>query len=464
MLHFFKKKLLEIFSMTNHSLADEIKQSIAQEKIYPAHEHQLDEPYLIVHESPHVSGEAELVGAKNAVLVMIASLLLTEGKSVLYNVPCSYDVLQMITLLEDLGAVVLFDKEAHRLEVDTTGVNTFHVRPEIMKKMRASILVAGPLLARFGRAEIATPGGCVIGSRPIDLHLKNFAKMGVEVVYDKEFVSVKVERRTHANTLILDYPSVGATENLMMLAAVTQGTTTIINAAIEPEVYDLIRLLTKMGASIEVHAPATIRIHGTEKLSPAEHTVMPDRLEAGALLLAAAITGGSIHLPQARAEDLDVFLLKLEEMGHTITKGVDCGVSLQATHEPRAVSFKTSPYPGFPTDLQAPIMAALCLAQGTSVVHETVFENRLVHVRELQKMGAQITVEGDRAIIKGVDRLYGAPVIASDIRASCALVLAGFAAHGTTIVTGINHWRRGYDKLENKLASVGGKIVLKTTC
>lgn len=424
---------------------------------------QHDEPYLIVHQSSVLAGDVELVGAKNAVLVIMASLLLTEGTSVLYNVPCSYDVLQMITLLEDLGAIVVFDRKHNRLEVNTATINGFHVRPEIMKKMRASVLVAGPLLARFGRADIALPGGCVIGSRPIDLHLKNFAKMGVEAVEEKEFLSVRANGQLQSRRLVLDYPSVGATENIMMLAALTPGQTTIVNAAVEPEVLDLVSVLHAMGARITVQAPATLLIDGVQTLKPITHSVVPDRLEAGALLLAAAMTGGSVGIPDAQIDHLDVFLLKLEEMGHRIMIGKDGkGITLHATHEPKAVSFRTAPHPGFPTDLQAPMMAAQCIAQGTSTVHETVFENRLVHVRELQKMGAQISVEGDRATIKGVDQLYGASVIASDIRASCALVLAGLAAHGTTIVTGINHWRRGYEQLETKLAGLGGKISLKT--
>lgn len=416
--------------------------------------------YLEIKQSPELSGDVSLYGAKNAVLVIMASLLLTSGKSRLKNVPGSSDVLHMIKLLESLGAVVVFDQVAHELEVDTSGVNKWQVRQDIMKQMRASILVMGPLLARFSRADIALPGGCVIGSRPIDLHLKNFEKMGVDIDRTGSYL------KTHASSLraqdiILDYPSVGATENLMMAAVCASGITRIVNAALEPEVLDLISVLKKMGAKVDLEVPATIVIEGVSALEPVEHALVPDRLEAGTLLLAAAITGGSVTITNAYADHLAVFLLKLQEMGHQVSYGSGgYGISFQATQSPQAVSFKTAPYPGFPTDLQAPMMAVQCLAQGRSVIDETVFENRLVHIRELQKMGAQISVEGSKAIITGVEELYGANVIASDIRASCALAIAGLAAKGTTTMTGISHWRRGYDQLEYKMASLGACIKL----
>ena len=416
---------------------------------------------LVIEQSLGLNGETQLIGAKNAVLVIIASLLLTEGKSVLTNVPCSDDVLQMIELLRDLGAQVIFYADKNTLEVDTRFVNNCKVNPAIMKKMRASILVMGPLLARFSRAEIALPGGCIIGDRPIDFHIKNFEKMNVDCQIDGEFL-IGVTKKLKAAKLVLEYPSVGATENLMMAAVLTPGITHIINAALEPEVLDLITVLRSMGANIEILPPATLEIRGVDSLFPVTHHVMYDRLEAGALLLSAAITGGTISLPQADHTIMEVFLLKLQEMGHSVSMGPSGkGIHLQATKQPRAISFTTGPYPGFPTDLQAPMMAAQCLAAGKSVIHETVFENRFLHVRELQKMGAQITVNGDRVQVTGVDVLYGASVIATDIRASCALVLAGLAAKGTTVVTGIHHWKRGYELLEKKLAALGANIVLK---
>jgi UDP-N-acetylglucosamine 1-carboxyvinyltransferase len=416
--------------------------------------------YLEIKQSPELSGDVSLYGAKNAVLVIMASFLLTSGKSHLKNVPGSSDVLHMIKLLESLGAVVVFDQLAHELEVDTSSVSKWHVRQDIMKQMRASILVMGPLLARFSRADIALPGGCVIGSRPIDLHLKNFEKMGVEIDRSGSFLKTHASR-LRARDIILDYPSVGATENLMMAAVCASGITRIVNAALEPEVLDLISVLRKMGAKIDLEVPATICVEGVDVLEPVEHALVPDRLEAGTLLLAAAITGGSIAITNAKVDHLAVFLLKLEEMGHQVSSGPGGkGIQFKATQSPQAVSFKTAPYPGFPTDLQAPMMAVQCLAQGRSVIDETVFENRLVHIRELQKMGAQISVEGSKAIVTGVEELYGANVIASDIRASCALAIAGLAAKGTTTMTGISHWRRGYDQLEKKMASIGASIKL----
>lgn len=418
---------------------------------------------LLVEQSHQLHGETSVVGAKNAVLATIASLILTAGKSILKNVPRSADVLQMIDLMRELGAEVFFDESNQRLEVDTSFIRHHRVCPEIMKKMRASVLVMGPLLARFGKAEVALPGGCLIGARPIDFHMKNFMKMGVLIKVENEFLRAEVSR-LKPSRIVLEYPSVGATENVLMAAVLTQDITTIVNASLEPEVTELIAVLTKMGAKIKILPPATIEIEGVNFLHPIEYEIMPDRLEAGGLLLAAAITGGTVTVLNARYDHLDVFLVKLQEMGHTIEVGYNnVGITLIATDHPQAVSFRTAPYPGFPTDLQAPMMAALTLADGKSSIHETVFENRFLHIRELQKMGAQISVEGDRAHITGVEELYGTHVIASDIRASCALVLAGLAAKGKTVVTGIRHWRRGYDALEKKLYGLGAQIFLETS-
>ena len=414
--------------------------------------------YVLIEKSQPLRGSVDLVGAKNAVLVIMASLLLTKGKNRLTNVPFSEDVLHMIRLLTSLGASVVADEANNALDIDTTDVECFSVGPEIMKKMRASILVMGPLLARFGSAEVALPGGCVLGARPIDYHLKAFERMGAKITCEGEYLTAKAGQLKPAS-IILEYPSVGATENALMAAILTKGTTRIINAAIEPEVLDLIDILVKMGANIEIKPPATIEIHGVESLRTVEHAIMHDRLEAGSLLLAAAITGGEIALPQAPAHTMDVFLAKLEEMGHEVKCGPNgTGIWFKATLNPHAVSFKTMPYPGFPTDLQAPMMAALCLASGTSVVHETVFENRLVHVRELQKMGAQIAIDGQVATIVGVDELYGAAVIASDIRAAYALVMAGLVAQGHTTMTGVHHLRRGYQGIIEKLNALGASV------
>ena len=418
------------------------------------------EAYLKIKQSPALSGEVSLFGAKNAVLVIMASLLLTRGTSRLKNVPASTDVGEMIKLLRSLGAIIEFDQKKRELVVNTASVDKWKVQPEIMQRMRASVLVMGPLLARFGKADIALPGGCVIGSRPIDLHLINFARMGV-LVQAKEAYLMATVSRLQARDLILEYPSTGATENLLMAAVCATGATRIINAALEPEVIDLVAVLQKMGAHITVEAPATILIEGVMQLEPIEHELVVDRLEAGSLLAAAAITGGEIVLPNARPDHLDLFLFKLEEMGHTIVRGARVGIRLKATSHPKAVSCKTAPYPGFPTDLQAPMMALQSVAEGQSVIEETVFENRLVHAKELAKLGANISIEGNKALIKGVSSLRGGHVIASDIRASCALAIAGLVAQGSTIMTGIHHWQRGYDHLERKLASLGACIALK---
>jgi len=428
----------------------------------------MSEEYLLLKKSPELRGHASIVGAKNAVLGIIASLILTEGTSRLENVPDSADVHQMINLLRSLGALVAFNTHLKELIVDTSTLNCFEVSPDIMNKMRASILVLGPLLARFGKARVAYPGGCVLGARPINYHLIGLKKLGVEFETQGHFLYATLlhhQNNTHSR-IVLEYPSVGATENIMMLAVALQGQTTIINAATEPEVLDMIDVLNKMGAKISVLGNGTLHIQGVHTLNPIHHHVIPDRLEAGALLLAASITGGQIHLPDARPDHMDMFLAKLEEMGHQVITQFNNpeweGITLIATKNPRAVSFKTAPYPGFPTDLQAPMMAALCLANGTSVIEETVFENRLIHAQELRKMGAQISVTGTTAVIHGVDALYGCDVIANDIRASCSLVMAGLQAAGQTRVTGIHHWQRGYDKLEEKLRTLGADIELRS--
>lgn len=416
---------------------------------------------LVVNKSEALEGESELLGAKNATLVIMLSLILTQGRSVLRNIPANDDVIHMISLLERIGAQVAFDPYTHILEVDTTNLDGYTVELEIMKKTRASVLAMGPLLARFGRAMVAFPGGDVIGARPIDYHLKNFEKMGIVIHEAGEVISAQAQTVISRN-LLLEYPSVGATENLMMFATRIPGVTKIINAALEPEVLDLIAVLRKMGARIETAVPATITITGVDELKPIDHTVIYDRLEAGALLVAGAITGGYVHLPQAPAHAMGMFLMKLQEMGHTILiHPSGKGVKIKGTKNPRAVTIKTAPYPGFPTDLQAYTMAALTLAQGTSKIHETVYENRLIHARQLVAMGAQIEIPHyDTAIIRGVEELYGTHVIASDIRASCALVLAGLAAVGTTTIAGVHHWKRGYQGLEEKLRKLGANISL----
>ncbi len=418
--------------------------------------------YIQVEPSGPLSGSVRVAGAKNSVLVKLAACVLVDGESVLTNVPASADVFYMIRLLEKIGARVIFDQDTKTVHVDARSINGCIVDPEIMRKMRASVLLMGPLLVRLGRVQVGLPGGCPIGARPIDYHLQAFSRMGVHIQQQGNMLSAQTEKLTPAD-IVLEYPSVGATENILLAGVCTSGTTTIVNAALEPEVLDLIKMLNNAGARITIAPAATVVIEGGSCLHSFAHEIMPDRLEAGALLLAGAITGGTVTVENAHACDMEVFLLKLAQMGHTITRGErGVGVTLCATHVPEAVSFKTGQYPGFPTDLQAPMAVALCVAAGTAHVHETVHENRLLHVPELQKMGAQISAIGcDRMYIKGVSELQGCSVQATDIRASCALVLAGLVARGTTIMYGLNHWRRGYDGLEHKFIQLGARLIVQ---
>lgn len=421
----------------------------------------MNDGYILTENSYDLHGEVKLLGAKNAVLVIIASLILTKGKSILTNVPCSADVLQMIELLRELGAVIFFDLGKNYLEVDTTLLSKFEVSPKIMSKMRASILVMGPLLARFGKAKVALPGGCSLGARPIDYHLKGFKKMGVIIEERGTFLDaeVKIMPNQRDHRIVLEYPSVGATENLIMFAALGISNLTIVNAALEPEVLDLIKVLKKMGANITIEPGAIINVKGASWLRPAVHEILPDRLEAGAILLATALLGGRVSIPNAQADAMDIVLDKLDEMGHAIKVGANFkGIEIIASKNPKAVSFKTAPYPGFPTDLQAPMMTLQCLAQGSSVIEETVFENRLLHIKELQKLGADIKIDGNRVFINGVKEFVGTTVNAMDIRASCALVIAGLASKGIAQINGLHHWKRGYDSLHLRLASLGAKI------
>ncbi|MBY0353056.1 UDP-N-acetylglucosamine 1-carboxyvinyltransferase [Candidatus Babeliales bacterium] len=429
----------------------------------------MNKEYLILQQSSNLQGTVNVSGAKNAVLVIIISLILTRGKSTLHHVPNSADVLILLHVLQKLGALVEFDTEDKILRVDTNSINSYAIEPEIMNKMRASILFMGPLLGRFGKAHVALPGGDLIGARPINYHLQGFKKLGVQITEKRPFIEacLQTEQSDQPVRIVLEYPSVGATENLIMFAAARAGETVIINAAIEPEVLDLIDVLKKMGANITCYPGLMIKIIGVATLNPITHAIIPDRIETGSLLLAAAITKGSIKLPNARADHLDMFLEKLKEMGHTVKTGTNPtddyplqGISLYACQNPRALSIKTGTYPGFPTDLQPLMMTALCLANGTSTIEETVFENRFIHVKELQKMGAEIAINGSVATIRRVDSFYGCEVIANDIRASCALALAGLVAVGETKMTGIYHWKRGYDQLEKKLAHLGANITL----
>ncbi|MCX5923619.1 MAG: UDP-N-acetylglucosamine 1-carboxyvinyltransferase [Candidatus Dependentiae bacterium] len=418
--------------------------------------------YVYIKKSGPLVGEVSLSGAKNAVLAIMASLLLTRGKSTLQNVPAIADVYQMIMVLESLGATVQFDAEKNILEVDTTYLENRPLAQESVKKFRASLLVFGPLLARFKSVKIAMPGGDAIGARPIDYHIKNFKKMGADVYQDNEFLYATAQTLT-PQRFVLDYPSVGTTENLMMALVLVEGESWIVNAALEPEVLDVIAVLQKMGADIEIAPPAMIRIRGVKTLYSIRYSVMYDRLEAGSLLIAGAISKGDVFLPQADGNAMELFLMKLEEMGHTVTVGAGgLGVRLQATDFPKAVSFKTGPYPGFPTDLQALMMAAQVTATGSCEIVETVFENRFLHVPEMNKFGASICATGHYAKLTGMPGLVGTQVIATDIRAACALALIGLASEGETrVIDGSHHWKRGYETLDEKLRSLGAIIELR---
>lgn len=417
--------------------------------------------YIIVEQSGPLVGQVTLSGAKNAVLVIMTSLLLTRGKSVLRNVPALADVFDMIKILKSLRAEVQFDDVHNILEVDTTNLDPAGLDQDAVRKFRASLLIFGPLLTQFKDAKVAMPGGDAIGARPVDYHIKNFKKLGAQIYQDADFLYGQASKM-HAQRLVLDYPSVGATENLLMALTMVEGESWLVNAALEPEVLDLITVLQKMGADIEICPPAMIKIKGVTKLNAVDHTVICDRLEAGSLLVAGAITKGDVYIPNANAFEMELFLMKLEEMGHLISVGNNgVGVRLQAAPCPKAVSFKTGPYPGFPTDLQALMMAAQTVSTGSCNVVETVFENRFLHVPEMNKMGANIRATGHFAELVGTPQLHGAEVIATDIRASCALALLGLAADGTTrVAQGTHHWKRGYETLDAKLRSLGAKISL----
>jgi len=417
--------------------------------------------YIIVQKSGPLEGVVTISGAKNAVLVIMASLILTRGKSILRNVPAIADVYEMIEILKSLGAEIQFDAQKNILEIDTKNLNQGNLNQEAVRKFRASLLIFGPLLTQFKDAKVAMPGGDAIGARPVDYHIKNFKKLGADVWQDENFLYGKADK-LQAQRLILDYPSVGATENLLMALTLVEGESWIVNAALEPEVLDLITVLQKMGAEIEICPPAMIKIKGVQSLNPVDHTVISDRLEAGSLLIAAAITQGDIFIPNANALEMELFLMKLSEMEHHLEIGPNGqGIRLKASSNPKAVSFKTGPYPGFPTDLQALMMAAQVVAQGKSNIVETVFENRFLHVPEMNKLGAKISANGHYAQLEGTPDLSGADVVATDIRAACALALLGLAAQGTTKVEkGVHHWKRGYETLDIKLQQLGAKIIL----
>ena len=411
-------------------------------------------PKIIVKKSEPLRGTVKIDGAKNAVLPIIAATLLAEGKSVLKGVPNLRDVHVISDLLRHLGAEVTY--EGTTLTVDASNISTCEAPYELVRKMRASFLVMGPLLARFNHTKISMPGGCAIGTRPIDLHLKGFKSLGAEVEIDHGFVEAKTEKLT-GNKLYLDFPSVGATENIMMAAALAEGTTIIENAAEEPEIVDLANFLNEMGANVKGAGTNTIKIKGVESLKGAEHTVIPDRIEAATYMVAAAMTKGDITVENVLMEHLKPIIAKLRETGCEIIE-MENAVRVIGPEVLKPIDIKTLPHPGFPTDVQAQFMAMLTIANGTAVVIETVFENRFMHVAEFNRMGADIKIEGRSAIVNGVDKLYGAKVNATDLRAGAALILCGLIAEGETQIGEIYHIQRGYVDIDKKIRALGGNI------
>ncbi len=403
-----------------------------------------------------LSGEVRISGAKNATLPILAAALLAEGPVLLENVPHLNDVTTTVKLLRRMGVEIIFHDGTH-LEIDTANISEFLAPYELVKTMRASILVLGPLLSRFGRADVSLPGGCAIGARPVNLHVAGLRAMGAEIVIDNGYIRARAER-LHGARLILDTVTVTGTENLMMAAVLAKGETVIENAAREPEVVDLADFLCLMGAQIEGAGTDSIFVQGVDSLQGTSYSVMPDRIESGTYLVAAAITGGRVRIKRTRPGHLDAVLMKLEEAGADIQRGPDWIELDMGGRRPAAVDMRTAPYPAFPTDMQAQFCALNAVADGTGTVIETVFENRFMHAQELQRMGAELSVEGNTAIIRGVERLAGAPVMATDLRASASLVLAGLVADGVTIVDRIYHIDRGYERIEEKLCQLGAEI------
>jgi UDP-N-acetylglucosamine 1-carboxyvinyltransferase len=411
---------------------------------------------IIVRGGQRLSGRVKIHGAKNAVLPIIAaSILGIEGESIIYEAPPLDDVIVINSVLESIGIEVEYKNETIR--INARNIRTCEASYELVRKMRASFLVMGPLLTRMGQARISLPGGCAIGTRPIDQHLKGFEAMGAEIELGQGYIEARVTGRLKGAKIYLDVASVGATENIMMAATLAEGTTTIENAAKEPEIVDLANYLNAMGAKVRGAGTGLIRIDGVEKLRGAVHTVIPDRIEAGTYMIAAAITKSDLFIEGAIADHLRPVISKLQEMGVHIEEDEN-GLRVYTDKPLRAVDVKTLPYPGFPTDMQSQMMALLLTVDGTAIVTETVFENRFMHVEQFANMNAQIKVDGRTAVISGGIRLRGAKVCATDLRAGAALILAALAADGETEITGIHHIDRGYVDITRKLRMVGADI------
>jgi UDP-N-acetylglucosamine 1-carboxyvinyltransferase len=403
-----------------------------------------------------LEGEVRISGSKNATLPILAATVLTPERVIIGNVPHLRDVTTTIELLGRMGVQTTVHEDM-RVEVDPAGLDTCVAPYELVKTMRASVLVLGPLLGRFGRADVSLPGGCAIGARPVDLHVTGLRAMGATVEIEDGYIRAHVDGRLRGAHLMLDKVTVTGTENLMMAAVLAEGETVIENAALEPEIVDLADFLNTLGGRVSGAGTSRIVIEGVDSLHGGEYEVQPDRIETGTYLVAAAITGGHVRANRARPEHLDAVLAKLIDAGATIETGPDW-IDLRMDGRPRAVDVSTAPYPAFPTDMQAQFTALNCVADGVGTITENVFENRFMHVQELLRMGANIKLEGRTAIIQGVDHLQAAPVMATDLRASASLVIAGLVAEGETIVDRIYHIDRGYECIEEKLAQLGGRI------
>lgn len=401
-----------------------------------------------------LSGKVSASGAKNSALPILLSSLLAEGKHIFHNVPGLKDIDSTVELLEHLGCQI--SRDGHTLHINVSKAPTLEAPYDLVRKMRASILCLGPMLAKYGEAKVSLPGGCAIGTRPINLHLEGMKILGAEITVDQGYVYAKGKLK--GASILFDSPTVGGTENVMMAAALAKGKTIIENAAKEPEIVDLANYMIKMGAKIKGAGTGIIEIEGVEKLKPAEHSVIADRIEVGTLLIAAAITGGDVVVEHCRPQDLEALIAKLRESGFKIETTAD-SIHLSSPIEWKGVDVTTAPHPAFPTDLQAQFMALMTQAEGTSIITETVFENRFMHVQELTRLNADITPQTRVAVVRGKrGGLTGAPVMATDLRASACLVLAGLVADGDTVVNRIYHLDRGYEGLEHKLASMGAEI------
>jgi len=410
---------------------------------------------IIVESSSPLEGTVRISGAKNAVLPVIAASLLSNDKCILEDTPFLNDVEIMCEVLVSLGADIkkLSNK---RLEINSRNIDNYEAPYELVRRMRASFLVMGPLLARIGKVRVSFPGGCAIGTRPIDLHLKGLSAMGAEITLGHGYIEAKAEK-LKGDRIYLDFPSVGATENIMMAAALTEGKTIIENAAEEPEIVDLANFINKMGGRIKGAGTDTVKIEGVKELKGCVHTVIPDRIEAGTFMAAAAITKGDIVVENVVINHLMSVIAKLRESG-VIIEEVEEGLRVYAPERVKAVDIKTLPYAGFPTDMQAQMMSLMSIARGTSVIIETVFDNRFMHVNELRRMGANIKIDGRSAVVQGIPELTGAQVRATDLRAGAALVLSGLVARGTTEINDVYHIDRGYVGIEKKFQGLGGKV------